>query len=111
MAGHRAEGVVVSNQQEQIREFLESPVWPENLVDREFYTRLHDDHDGTREGTLHVMFGCDGDAYISIHDAPPFGALRFRTFSGGGKSLRTRAALLLLAEAIRLDNEEYPQGV
>lgn len=33
----------------------------------------------------------------------------FRTAGGGGRSLRTRNALMLLAEAIRLDNLERPE--
>ena len=50
------------------------------------------------------MFTKDGDAWIGI-DVRNF--LRFRMpLCGGGQSPRTRNALLILAEAIRLDNEE-----
>lgn len=35
--------------------------------------------------------------------------LMFRSYDGGGKSQRVRNALMILALAIKLDNEEYPQ--
>jgi hypothetical protein len=94
--------------QEFLKQFLDAPFWPTELESSTFYARIHDDHDGTYSGVLRLMFGCDGDAHLSVVSDNPFGSLRFRTFSGGGRSLRTRAALLILAEAIRLDNEENP---
>jgi len=89
-----------------IRHLLENPTWPEGLEARKIYRRLHDDHDGTRKGHLSVVFSDDGDAWVSIPDARPGEGLRFRSYAGGGSSLRTRAALLILAEAMRLDEEE-----
>jgi hypothetical protein len=89
-----------------IKRLLEHPTWPPHLQARTPYRRLHDDHDGKREGHLRVVFSDDGDAWVSIPDVPPGEGLRFRTGIGGGRSLRTRAALLILAEAMRLDNEE-----
>lgn len=91
---------------EQLRAFLERPTWPEGLEARKAYTRQEDDGDAR----LSVVFSDDGDGWISILGARPGHGLRFRTLQGGGSSLRTRAALLLLAEAIRLDNEERPNG-
>jgi len=52
-----------------------------------------------------VIFDRMGDAYLSTGSGKD---IRFRTYGGGGMSLRTRAALLILAEAIRLDNEDRP---
>lgn len=85
----------------QLRPYLECPVWPKEILTNEVYARQHDDTDGGQEGILSVQFSCDGDAWVRIDNSKP---LRFRTFVGGGRSLRTRAALLVLAEAIRLDS-------
>ena len=92
-----------------IRTILESYFWLPDIKTMERYERLHDDHDGTRLGQIQVMFDPNGDAYVSIlgdaHERSP--TLRFRMpGSGGGLSPRTRVALLILAEAIRLD-EKY----
>lgn len=90
-----------------LKKLLESPLaWPEKLSDKEIYTRIQDDHDGTFEGKIVLMFGPDGDAYIGSDKSP---VIRFRNFFGGGMSLRTYNALVILAEAIRLDNEFNPQ--
>ena len=85
---------------------LENPFWIPDLNDSAFYDRLHDDHDGTFKGVLNVAFSSDGDAWIGIDGRPH---LRFRNFLGGGMSLRVRNALMILAFAIKLDNEEHPQ--
>lgn len=90
----------------KINALLSRPFWLETLNDADCYERQHDDTDGKPEGFLAVSFGPDGDAYVSIHMHP---VLRFRTEIGGGGSPRTRNALILLAEAIRLDNEARPQ--
>jgi hypothetical protein len=45
--------------------------------------------------------------YVKTGDG--FRLLRFRNAFGGGISLRTHNALRMLAEAVRLDNEEHPQ--
>ncbi len=86
---------------------LNNPFWPTGLSVDEQYLRLHDDHDGTREGRMIVGFTRDGDAWLSTdqHRGP---VLRFRTMIGGGRSLRVRNALVLLALAIKLDNEALP---
>lgn len=91
---------------EQLRAFLERPMWPEGIEARKHYSRREDDGDAE----LQLVFSEDGDAWISFVGACAGHGLRFRTLQGGGSSLRTRAALLLLAEAIRLDNEERPNG-
>lgn len=91
---------------EDLRAWLESPSWPEGLEARKAYTRRQDDGDGS----LRVVFGEDGDAWISTPGRAPLEGLRFRTLQGGGSSPRVRAALLLLAKAIELDNEERPDA-
>lgn len=72
------------------------------------FTRRHDDTDGERgiEQELTVEFSPDGDAWVLLADR----SLRFRTVEGGGMSPRVQRALVVLAEAIRRDNEERPQG-
>jgi hypothetical protein len=90
-----------------IRRILNNPFWIPEIKQNEIYTRLHDDHDGTFLGSLIVLFNSLGDAFIGI-DLLPFQSLRYRTSSGGGKSLRVRNALIILALAIKLDNEENP---
>lgn len=92
----------------QVRELLESFFWLPGLQPNTRYSRLHDDHDGERNGHITVLIGEDGDAWVSPIDENGDG-LRFRMpFTGGGASARVRAALIILAEAIRLDNEESP---
>lgn len=85
---------------------LEYPFWIQGLG-HEQYSRLQDDHDGTGRGRIQVSFDQMGDAWFST-DLSPRG-LRFRTHGGGGMSLRVRAALMILAYAIKLDNEDRPQ--
>lgn len=92
----------------KVHEFFDSPPWLPTLKSEVSYERTHDDDDGSKKGRLSVMFGPDGDAYL-MTDTRPGEALRFRTFFGGGRSLRVRDALMILAEAIRLDNEERPE--
>jgi hypothetical protein len=87
---------------------LESPFWPAELEVNKIYTRTHDDCDGKMEEKINIGFTIDGDAWISTyaHRAP---MMRFRMpIIGGGRSPRTRNALLLLALAMKLDNEEKP---
>lgn len=97
-------------QEELLRKLLREPFWPSTVTTTTGYTRLHDDHDGTREGRIILGFTPDGDAWISTdgHRGP---TLRFRNMFGGGRSPHTYAALLFLAEAIRLDNEQDPQDL
>ncbi len=87
---------------------LEPDYWISTLAPREAYTRRHDDTDGdtTVAQDLTVAIGPDGDCWVKAGGGK---TLRFRTFGGGGQSLRTRQALLVLAEAIRLDALDRPQ--
>jgi hypothetical protein len=91
-----------------IKKAVEKPYWLETLKTDTAYRRQHDDHDGSPKGGLMVLIDKMGDAYISTDNNP---WLRFRTWGGGGQSLRTRNALMILAEAIRLDNEDRPQDI
>lgn len=90
---------------------VETPFWPKTLEPMERYERFDDD---TRLGHLSVIFSRDSDAWIDLQsekdpDEPNF-SHRFRTFFGGGQSLRVRNTILLLALAIKLDNRERPQN-
>lgn len=90
---------------------LEAPMMPATLCTNTPYRRRHDDNDGKRgfEHDLVVFLGQDNDAWVTAGEA--VAALRFRVpFIGGGQSPRVRNALLVLAEAIRRDNEESPQA-
>lgn len=108
----RARKIKVSDEKipDTITAILESYFWLQTVGTMTTHERLHDDHDGTMEGTLNVMFSPDGDARIWINgnEGRSSPTLRFRTHGGGGLSPRTRVALLILAEAIRQDNEERP---
>jgi len=89
-----------------IHKILEEPFWPENLSTKESYVRVQDDCDGDQSQILMVSFSQDSDAWIqTLHNTP----LRFRGPFGGGMSPRVRNALLILAMAIKKDNEEHPQ--
>lgn len=88
-----------------IKTLLETPFWPGDITTNATYFRTHDDCDGERREGLAVYFAEDGDAYIKI-TVPALKSCRFRTVLGGGNSQRVRNALLLLAVAIKLDNEE-----
>lgn len=90
---------------------LERDFWPKSLAPDKVYTRLQDDRDGHtgEEHQLRVYIACDGDLHVFLPYS--FESLRFRNYIGGGKSLRVRNALLVLAEAIRRDNEARPQPI
>lgn len=89
--------------EKKIRDILETHFWLPTLKTREVYSRTHDDCDGDQSQQLSLIIDQEGDVHIF-----PNKSLRFRTGMGGGGSLRTRNALLILAEAIRLDHEDVP---
>ena len=93
--------------EKDVRKILETPFWMPTLKTDTLYERTHDDHDGTFEGKIRVAFDMVGDAWVNTDRQGK--DLRFRTFGGGGNSQRVRNALIILAEAIRLDNEERPE--
>ena len=91
---------------------LSTPFWPSTLNTTELYQRTHDDHDGTYTGSINITLDPMGDVHLLLEpNLSHFNRnLRFRTPGGGGQSERVRTALLILAEAIRLDNLERPQS-
>lgn len=102
------------NAAKAVAKLLRSSFWLPTIDTKTLYRRLQDDHDGQRWGILSIGFGDDADAWIEIdmNGVDIFDrTARFRTSAGGGRSLRTRQALMILAEAIRLDNEEHPQDL
>lgn len=90
---------------------LAGAYWPRSLNTDDVYVRRSDRAHGDAgfNQELMITFGSDFDAYImpafSMH------SLRFREYMGGGMSLHTRNALLVLAEAVRRDNEASSQLV
>ena len=93
---------------EVLAALLEAPFWPSIITTDASYERYEDD---TRFGQLNLNFSRDGDAWIATIPDPNDRnlMLRFRTYHGGGQSLRVRAALTFLAVAIELDNKERLQ--
>jgi hypothetical protein len=87
---------------------LEDYYFPNTLETHVSYSRRQDDTDGELDSKhyIRLMISRDSDAWI-IHDDI---SLRFRAPFGGGSSPRVRNALIVLAEAIRRDNEDRPQG-
>lgn len=89
---------------------LEGYYWPETLESKYVYERRHDDTDGRNDPSQYLSLEIDtwGDVHMYV---PPGKqrTLRFRMPGGGGQSERVRKALVILAEAIRRDNDEYPQ--
>lgn len=89
------------------RRVLENSFWISDVKENEVYERLHDDHEGTFKGKIVVCFDEFGDARIGTDKNRHW--LRFRNSGGGGLSLRVRNAIMILALAIKLDNEKRPQ--
>ena len=90
----------------KIKEVLEKPYWIPTLKADTSYFVMNDDCDGRRHEGISVLMDNQGDAWITINDERGCCFARIRTFAGGGHNDRTRNALMILAEAIRLDNEE-----
>ncbi len=94
-----------------LNDLLESDFWIDTLKPDEIHQRLPDDTDGETglEHRLQVYIAQDTDVHVFLPDG--MSSLRFRNYFGGGRSQRVRNALMVLAEAIRRDNEERPQGL
>jgi hypothetical protein len=93
---------------EAFRGLLNGAFWLRSLDTSSVYVRINEAAPVSYfDQELSVTFGVDGDAWIMLLTLP---SLRFREYSGGGMSIRTRNALLVLAEAIRRDNEMSPQN-
>ena len=69
--------------------------------------RIEDD---SPDGKLAVVFSNDGDGWIAVYPSKQsslYKGLRFRVPGcGGGQSSRVRQALMVLALAIKADNED-----
>ncbi len=90
------------------RKIIESPFWIPDLETMVPYERIQDDHDGTKEGRMILQISTDGDVWFMTDKHHP--SMRFRMPGiGGGMSPRVRNALMILAFAIKLDNQEIPQ--
>lgn len=90
---------------------LEGDYWINTLAPDVLHTRRQDDCDGSggAEHQLQVYLGEDADIHVFIPGQ--LHSLRFRHGLGGGDSPRVRNALMVLAEAIRRDNEDRVQRV
>jgi len=91
---------------EKIKEVLETPYWIPTLKSDKSYFIANDDCDGNSHEGITVTIDYQGDAWISVNGKKGYETCRIRTFAGGGHNHRTRNALMILAEAIRLDNEK-----
>ena len=89
-----------------IKQILEDNFWISSLKPDYPYFVTNDDYAGRRHEGITVTIDSQGDAWISINDEDAYCNARIRTFAGGGHNHRTRNALMILAEAIRLDNDE-----
>jgi hypothetical protein len=69
--------------------------------------------DMSPDGRLHIYQQDDGDVIIVVipdsNDNRPSVAVEFCTYSGGGRSPKTREAILALMDAIEDENRENPQ--
>lgn len=80
-----------------------------HIKPREFQKRYED---MSPDGRLSFIMEDDGDVILSIYDGErkQMASVQFcTTFGGGGQSPRVREAILRLALAIKLDNDEAPQ--
>lgn len=66
------------------------------------FKRIHDDNDGLHTG---LSLDIDMDGNIKVDVDAEYMSARYRTYGGGGRSLRTRNALMLLALAMEKDSE------
>lgn len=95
---------------EALNVLLEGEYWIEALCVNKLFKRKHDDTDGRDDQTQYLSLAIDpmGDVHINV-PLGPWRILRYRTPGGGGQSERVRKALIILAEAIRRDNEKNPE--
>ena len=90
-----------------VKRLLENPLWLDGLDINTTYTRKDDDNPEDIESELQISINSNGDISISVYGK----CLRFNNSSGGGRSLRTHAALAMLALAMKLDEEERPDNI
>jgi len=96
------EGIIeIGDESRQIRKILETPFWLEG-VDTEKTYQI--DEEGSR-GRLTVWFSPDGDVLVNTYTDDVLCDNKEKGRIDGSKYLRTRTALMILALAIKLDNE------
>lgn len=62
------------------------------------------------QGHLRVLFDSDNDVCVEVFDGEVFASVEFcNGGAGGGRSMRTRMALIALMVAIEADNAERPE--
>lgn len=105
------------NEKKHIDKLLDSIDWEiawkeiawKEIPGNESQCRIEDD---SRFGSVSVAFTCDGDGWIGFCPDPSESfnrSFRYRVpDSGGGRSPRVRKALMILAMAIKADNEDDP---
>lgn len=92
-----------------IETILSDAFWPRALEPGMRYRRVSDD----TSGDITVIFSRDADGWIEVlsrlDPKEPLLTHRFRSYFGGGESEHVRNTLLIIATAIKLDNESRPQ--
>jgi hypothetical protein len=92
------------------------PHWPAGLEENVTYQVPCDDEPGNSLSVMVMKGGGDMSVVLTENPDPEEStrfqqaAVRIRTFAGGGRHLRTHQALLWLALAIKMDNEELGHG-
>jgi len=89
-----------------IKDILENPFWIPGLESKTQYSTHDDDTPDSTVAILSIIFSDDGDAWVAKWTDPSHASIRKRTHAGGGKDLRTRQAIMILAFAMKLDEEE-----
>lgn len=114
---NKVESLLEDYPEEVLDLVLNRPFWHSKVKTNINYRRRSDDTDGDDLG-ISIIFSQDGDAWVQVdsyrknrktgEDLPDSGSHRFRTYYGGGSSMRTRIAFMILARAIQLDQAEKP---
>ena len=89
---------------EQIHKILNTPFWLDSLDTLKYYSISHDENDGDTFQKIHLLITPDGDIRLRVSGSREFFRFRFPG-QGGGNYPKVRNALLILAEAIRLESE------
>ena len=87
----------------EIKKILESPFWIGGIESNVPYETHDDDSPDSEIALLQVVFSIDGDAWVTKLTESSIKSIRKRTHQGGGRDLRTRQALMILAYAMKLD--------
>lgn len=92
------------------------PAWPDGLEQSKVYEFPCDDKGRDGGCWLRVFVANDGDVHVAMQEwedirqegtePSSHPSVRCRTSIGGGRFSRTRQALLMLANAIRLDRKD-----